>query len=775
MIRQRLYPIVALIIFIFSIWYVFYDLYPQYDTDFNAKQNEFSTDRAFEHVKAIAQQPHYVGSSQHSYTRNYIINQLEKLNLKVHTQQEYSLNSYGEFSIPENIVTKIEGKNSDAKALLLMSHFDSAPHSSFGASDAASGVASIIEAIRAFKSSGVKPENDIIICFTDAEEVGLLGAETFVTQHPWGKNIGLVLNFEARGSSGPSNMIVETNHGNAKMIKAFSHTDVKHPLGTSLMYSVYKMLPNDTDSTVFREKADIPSFFFAFIDNHFDYHTALDIPERLDKRSLAHQGDYALNLLKYFSQTTDINQLKGSSDMVYFNLPELGLIYYPFSWIWYMYAGVVVLFLIIIYFGFKSHAINRKEMFLGFGVYTLCMVLSGLLGYLGWQILLWLYPNYNEILQGFPYNSHNYIFAFVCLTLSFTIAIYSTFRRKLNPHNALIAPIFFWIMICAFINIYLPGAAYFVLPLGFAIVAFAFSLFKPTPNLFITWFLGLPSIGLIIPLIQFFPVGLGMKMLFISTLFSVFAFGLLYSFIGYLPFKKALSQILLVLGIAFLGVAHFSSGFSKRHPKPNSLVYLQNADESEAYWATYDHNLDAWNNTFFENPLPADSINLQSKYNTRFTKKAAAPFKYFSKSNYKFTVDTTNQDTAEVNLSIYPNSKTRRIEIYTDKSYNFKHFEVNRQTADTIFRGEQFYHIFYKRYQDRLLTYHVVNQENLNIRFKSKLPLPKFDIYETRFDLLENKELNVPKRSQNMIPKPFVVNDAIIIKRKIDFKNSETK
>jgi Zn-dependent M28 family amino/carboxypeptidase len=40
----------------------------------------------------------------------------------------------------------------------------------------------------------------IIILFSDAEELGLNGAALFVTQHKWAKDIGLVLNFEARGS-----------------------------------------------------------------------------------------------------------------------------------------------------------------------------------------------------------------------------------------------------------------------------------------------------------------------------------------------------------------------------------------------------------------------------------------------------------------------------------------------------------------------------------------------------------------------------------------------
>ena len=46
------------------------------------------------------------------------------------------------------------------------------------------------------------------------------------------------------------------------MIKA----NPKYPVASSLLYSIYKMLPNDTDLTVFREDGDIKGYNFAFLD-----------------------------------------------------------------------------------------------------------------------------------------------------------------------------------------------------------------------------------------------------------------------------------------------------------------------------------------------------------------------------------------------------------------------------------------------------------------------------------------------------------------------------
>jgi hypothetical protein len=770
MTRQRLYPILALIVFIISIWYVFYDFSPQYQTDFNAKDTEFSTDRAFEHVQQIAKRPHYVGTTQHSVARNYIIKQLEELGLRVHTQQDYTLTANGEFTIPQNIVTRIEGKNPEAKALLLLSHYDSEPHSSNGASDAASGVAAIIESLRAYKAKNVQPEHDIIICFTDAEELGLIGAQLFAGKHPWAKNIGLVLNFEARGSGGPSIMIAETNNGNAKMIKAFSKADLDNVLGTSLMYSFYKIMPNSTDSTVFREKADIPGFFFAFIDDHFDYHTALDIPKRLNKRSLAHQGQYAFNLLNYFSQVSLDDKFESSTDLVYFNLPEFGLFYYPFSWNWYLFGIFFIMFLSIIYWGIKHKAILRAEVFKGFIPFLLILVFAFALGYFGWQVVLMIYPEYNEILHGFPYTAHNYIFAFVCFILSFSLSIYARFQRNLNPHNSLVAPLLFWFIICGLINVYLPGAGYFTIALGFAVIMFAMATFREVPNLFVTWIFSLPAIGLIVPLIQFFPIGLGMNMIIISTMLTALVFALLYGFIGYLPFKQSLSGILFVCGTAFIIVAHVNSEFTKENPKPNSLVYSLDHVTQKAYWNTYDKQLDEWNNPYFKDTIFLEGTTFQSKYSTKFTQKSEAQFVNLKPSYFDIDIDNLDNDRVKVNLRISPRESINRIEIYANKNYNFEEFQVNQQKADSLYTTYGAYHIFKKRYSSRLITYHVVNQEDINIEFVGKLPLPEFEVFEIRFDLLQNEKLKVPKRPPNMIPKPFVINDAIILKQSILFK-----
>jgi hypothetical protein len=64
-------------------------------------------------------------------------------------------------------------------------------------------------------------------------------------------NGGIALNFEARGTTGPAVMF-ETSLGNAAVVDVYGSV-VPYPVATSFAVEVYRILPNDTDFTPFRE------------------------------------------------------------------------------------------------------------------------------------------------------------------------------------------------------------------------------------------------------------------------------------------------------------------------------------------------------------------------------------------------------------------------------------------------------------------------------------------------------------------------------------------
>jgi hypothetical protein len=769
MVKEKVYSFLVLLVFAMSVWYVFYDLSPQYSTDFNAKEEYFSTDRAFEHVKAISKSQHHIGSLEHSLVRNYIVNQLEKLNLKVHTQQDYYINEVGDFSIPQNIVTKIGGENPDAKSLLVLTHYDSQPHTSYGASDAAS-IAAVLESIRAFLASGKKPIHDIVICFTDAEKVGSLGKQMFYEQHPWSKNIGLTLHFDARGSAGPSYMMVKASQGNAMMIKELADSNLSHSSGSSFISEVLASALQRTKSKHFDAYNTVPDLSFAFIDNPFNYDTSLDTANRLDKASLAHQGEYAYNLIHRFSDTSLEDNLKSEEKLVYFKFPEIGLIYFPVSWRWYVFLIAIAGIAFISYKGFQHNKFSRNEISIGFiGFLAACISGFGI-GFLGWKLILYIHPEYSDIIQGFPYNSHDYIFALVCISIGVNFFIYNKLDKKLNPRNAFIAPILVLTLLCGFINIFFPSASYFSIVLLFSVLAFALTTFRQVPNLFLVWALHLPLVVLAVPLIQFIPIAFGMKMVYTSTLLSSIIFGLLICFLGYIAFKRFLALMCFCVGFGFLINAYFNSDFNKEMPKPNSLIYVNDLDTGESYFGSFDETLDKWNKAFFEKNESYKNISEKGYYSPQLKHTSKAPVLDLKKSSIEIEVDTINPTQAKVKLTINPEQNVNRIELYTDLKYTFETVSVNNKTPDTLRTKKGDYHIFYRRFSNRILNYNVVNQEALVLYFESKFPLPVFEMLEISYDLLENNSLDIPERPNQMIAKPLIWNDAIIQKRKISFE-----
>src|SRR5262249_23057660 len=150
-----------------------------------------------------------------------IMKELSAAGLEPQLQQTIGINRAARplrVGVVENILAKLKG-TTDGKSVLLVSHYDSMPNS-FGASDNGSGVAALLETLRALKT-GPALKNDVVFLFSDGEESGLLGSKVFVDEHAWAKNIGVVLNLDARGNSGPA-MMFETSEDNGWLIREFA-------------------------------------------------------------------------------------------------------------------------------------------------------------------------------------------------------------------------------------------------------------------------------------------------------------------------------------------------------------------------------------------------------------------------------------------------------------------------------------------------------------------------------------------------------------------------
>jgi hypothetical protein len=304
-----------------------------------APEDEFSAHRAIAILQDLLGEgvPHPVGSAANVLVRDRIIQRLASYDYAVEVQRAFACRAHGGMCGPvENIIPRLPGSGGAARAVMLTSHYDSRGAGP-GAADAGAAVAAILEVARIIRSEAPF-ENDVILLFTDGEEAGLLGAEAFVAEHPWAADVAAVINLEARGTSGPSIMF-ETSENNRWLVREFARA-VRRPVANSLTYDVYRLLPNDTDVTVYK-RAGIAAINFAFIGELSHYHTALDDIAHLDERTVQHHGDNALAMVRQFANS-NLQQQPG--DAVYADFFGAALLHWPAEWT----LPAAVLFLLIV-------------------------------------------------------------------------------------------------------------------------------------------------------------------------------------------------------------------------------------------------------------------------------------------------------------------------------------------------------------------------------------------------------------------------------------------
>ena len=215
--------------------------------------------------------------------------------------------------------------------------------------------------------------------------------------------------------------------------------------------------------------------------------------------------------------------------------------------------------------------------------------------------------------------------------------------------------------------------------------------------------------------------------------------------------------------------AHFKSGFDNESPKPNSLVYVLNADENTAIWATYDNVLDVWTKNFLgESPDDAKQLSsniFKSKYNSGFSYSKKAPIKALMYPEAEIYKDTVIGDLRHVSMYITQQRDINRVDVFADTKYVFKDFKVNSVKA---YKAHEDNNAFENRRGNRLFSYYVSDKDSLSLEFSiPKDQETKFKIYESSFDLLSNPLFTIPERSESMMPKPFILNDAVIITKTI--------
>ena len=368
----------------------------------------FSAERAIEHILAIAQEPRISGSPGYKIARDYVMSELAELGLIPEIQNSTDV---------ENIITRITGTHSQ-EAILLVAHLDSL--NGPGATDNGSGVAVLLETARALQT-GSPLRNSIILLFTDQEESDFQGAQAFIREHPWIKDVKLVINFDAGGLIGPSSLS-NTSPDNGWLIREAAKAAPK--INASSAYGESR-----TDFNVFKS--------FGFSGYAFDYswnrqiHTAHDNIENLNPPSIQHHGYHALSLARHFGNLDSLEDPKDPNP-IYFSFLSLGLVHYPATWVIPISLIVVLVFGGVVVLGFKRQLLTLSGLGLGALVLIISLISSPLLVSVVWKLLYRIAPSYQVTYLGHTINELLLMILFAGITTALTLTWYALFQ-KIRP------------------------------------------------------------------------------------------------------------------------------------------------------------------------------------------------------------------------------------------------------------------------------------------------------------------------------------------------------
>jgi hypothetical protein len=388
----------------------------------------FSAARAKTHISAIADDPRPVGSPQHDEARAYLLDELGSLGWRTEVQESIGMFDFGvggtqSMAAVANVIATRPGIASTG-TVVLTAHYDTVAGSP-GAGDDGIGVGVLIETARALSTAGA-PRNTVMILLTDAEEVGLLGAEAFVRERARELGTTVVLNHEARGAGGGP-MTFRMSSPNSELIEVLA--GAPGVFADSSSEATFEALPNDSDFTPF-EQGGLYGYDTAIMADGAYYHSPIDDPAHLSAASLQQMGDTTLALTRELAGM-DLAAIGRGGEEIVTSLPW-GLLWYPQSLEIPLAIGVLVLAAVLVWVLRRRGALTLPRFALSAVASVVVLVVAGAASYAVWRLALLIDPAQVSVVVGEPYRPVPYRLAMLLAGLATVLALFALVRRRLG-------------------------------------------------------------------------------------------------------------------------------------------------------------------------------------------------------------------------------------------------------------------------------------------------------------------------------------------------------
>jgi len=247
--------------------------------------------------------PHPAGSEANRQVRRNLQKELQLPGIEQALQATSACSPrYGKCGDVENVLARVPGQVA-GPVVLLMAHYDSVAAGP-GAGDDGAGVVALLDIARIV--SELRLRNTVVFAFTDAEEVGLLGAEALFGQpHGWLENIGVVLNVEGLGSAGASR-VMRLGPSSGWVLSQFLET-AEAPVASPISHVLFPHADIESDFSV-SSRYGLPGLELAFVGERQNHHSQNDTIENLSLASLQHQGEGLLSLTRRLASMPLENQ-----------------------------------------------------------------------------------------------------------------------------------------------------------------------------------------------------------------------------------------------------------------------------------------------------------------------------------------------------------------------------------------------------------------------------------------------------------------------------------
>jgi hypothetical protein len=586
-----------------------------------AGDGSFATERAYATLQKLLseQVPHPTGSPENHRMRDRILAQFRAAGYEPEVQAAFQCappeKAVGCTQV-ENIIAVLKGTG-EGRAILATAHYDSVPAGP-GVGDDGVGVVVMLELARTLKAMP-PARNDVIFLITDGEETGLRGAVAFARNHPLMQQVGIVVNVEARGNTGPAIMF-ETGTGNSQLIRLFADA-VGSQVSNSLAYEIYRLLPNDTDFTIYKS-AGLNGYNFAMIGAAARYHTPKDNLALLDRNTLRHHGEQVTALVRAL-QAQDLETLRSPEDASYFDLFGKGLVHWPASLNLPMALAALVLLVGIV-------ATRRSSLSLAGAIWSMAslLVLPFVMFAIGWILSypLGIWPEVHVLDHQAPWPAR---IALLAATFAVATVTAHLLASRAEPQAVSIVYWLFVALLAVASAAALPGAAYaFLWPvIIFALVA-GLGQFM-VPAVAIRW----ASVAGFVTIAMFWSghmlaldavAGFPLSQFKLLALFPL-AMALVPLFMMVAPLRITVLAIPVVLTVATAALASTRPGYTPDNPRPLNIVYHQDADTGRARWLVHETPVDR---VFMQRAgfgSAPESISLAGLVPTQaFTRKAAS-------------------------------------------------------------------------------------------------------------------------------------------------------